>query len=462
MIMTWEHLVTRRIATQVIIAWNYGLGSLFQKDYGGSGISNTLVFYDGKKTEYFVDREQHVTFNQRLDKLLEDNEALHDLIPDAKRFIDEKYAEIREMISGAESRSNEEIAELFRRFSREHAYFYTRMWMVFRIGEAIANKLETLLRNLVGKNEAKELVRVFSSPLEPNEAVIEQNELRNIPSGREDLLKIHTEKYEHIPMYDFDHDPFTLEHFRKEWVELRGTELVDIYGSRKHAFEKALERISPDPKLKALIMMQKEAVFLRDYRDSIRQKLNLSIRNFYRELGVRIGLSVKEVALLTNDEIIEYTRSGMNFPKQIIKDRKKAFLVLQKGDTIQILDGESARAEADRQHLHQKYSEREVTGVTGSPGVVSGPARIVHTNLDLQSVQKGDVLIAHMTRQDFVSHMRKVVAIVTNEGGVASHAAIIARELKLPCIVGTGHATEVFFDGDLVEVDADKGTVKKL
>ena len=67
-----------------------------------------------------------------------------------------------------------------------------------------------------------------------------------------------------------------------------------------------------------------------------------------------------------------------------------------------------------------------------------------------------------MTRQDFVAVMRKVAAIVTNEGGVTCHAAIIARELGLPCVVGTKIATEVLRDGDLVEVNANKGIVKKL
>ena len=67
-----------------------------------------------------------------------------------------------------------------------------------------------------------------------------------------------------------------------------------------------------------------------------------------------------------------------------------------------------------------------------------------------------------MTTPDFVPAMRNAAAIVTDEGGVTSHAAIVSREMNKPCIIGTKIATQVFKDGDVVEVDAEKGVVRKL
>lgn len=67
-----------------------------------------------------------------------------------------------------------------------------------------------------------------------------------------------------------------------------------------------------------------------------------------------------------------------------------------------------------------------------------------------------------MTRQDYVPAMRKCVAFVTDEGGVTCHTAIIARELGVPCVVGTGNATEILKNGNRVEVDANKGRVKRV
>ena len=77
-------------------------------------------------------------------------------------------------------------------------------------------------------------------------------------------------------------------------------------------------------------------------------------------------------------------------------------------------------------------------------------------------MRKGDVLVATMTKPDCVGAMKKAAAIITDEGGITCHAAIVARELGIPCIIGTKIATQVLRDGDEVEVDANKGTVTIL
>ena len=76
--------------------------------------------------------------------------------------------------------------------------------------------------------------------------------------------------------------------------------------------------------------------------------------------------------------------------------------------------------------------------------------------------QDGDILVTGMTRPEFVPLMKKASAIITDEGGLTCHAAIISRELNIPCIIGTKIATQVLQDGDMVEVDADKGIIRIL
>lgn len=75
---------------------------------------------------------------------------------------------------------------------------------------------------------------------------------------------------------------------------------------------------------------------------------------------------------------------------------------------------------------------------------------------------EGAILVTTMTRPEFMPAIRRASAIVTDEGGITSHAAIVSRELDVPCIIGTKIATKVFKDGDLVEVDANKGVVRKV
>ncbi len=100
-----------------------------------------------------------------------------------------------------------------------------------------------------------------------------------------------------------------------------------------------------------------------------------------------------------------------------------------------------------------------VKGLGASPGVAGGPVRTVSEEMNLDIVKKGDVLVTTMTSPDMVPAMTRAAAIVTDEGGMTCHAAIVARELGIPCIVGATHATQVLKDGDMVTVDGSMGVV---
>lgn len=96
------------------------------------------------------------------------------------------------------------------------------------------------------------------------------------------------------------------------------------------------------------------------------------------------------------------------------------------------------------------------------PGQVEGKARVLQGVHELDRMRHGEILVCPMTDPDMMPAVHKARAIVTDQGGLLCHAAIVARELRIPCIVGTRYATKVLKTGDRVEVDADKGIVKKL
>src|SRR3989344_1412768 len=98
-------------------------------------------------------------------------------------------------------------------------------------------------------------------------------------------------------------------------------------------------------------------------------------------------------------------------------------------------------------------------GETASAGVYTGPVKIVRDPSQLNKVQKGDVLVTTMTTPDMVPAMQRAGAIVTNEGGMTCHAAIVSREMGTPCIVGTQHATDLLKDGEVITVHATRGIV---
>lgn len=112
--------------------------------------------------------------------------------------------------------------------------------------------------------------------------------------------------------------------------------------------------------------------------------------------------------------------------------------------------------------LDNQSSVKLVKGISGNIGVVKGRVVVVRKTSDFSKVKVGNILVASMTSTDYIMLMKKAAAFVTDEGGLTSHPAIVAREMNKPCIVGTKIATQVFKDGDKVEVDANKGVVRKL
>lgn len=106
--------------------------------------------------------------------------------------------------------------------------------------------------------------------------------------------------------------------------------------------------------------------------------------------------------------------------------------------------------------------DRVIKGTVANRGKAIGSVRIIRKKRDVQDMQRGEILISPMTTPDVFPAMRKALAVVTDEGGMLCHAAIMSRELHIPCIIGTKVASEVYRNGDTVEVDAIKGIIKKL
>mgnify|MGYP001576008055 CR=1 FL=1 len=125
-------------------------------------------------------------------------------------------------------------------------------------------------------------------------------------------------------------------------------------------------------------------------------------------------------------------------------------------------DFASAVSQFEEMLGHTVLKNDELKGQIACRGNVQGIVRVVFDPRDDRGFRQGDVLVTSMTRPEFVPLMKRAGAVVTNEGGITCHAAIVSRELNIPCIIGTKIATQVLKDGDLVEVDADNGIVRKI
>lgn len=467
--MNWQKYITRRIAAQVAQAWNFGWGEAMEKVYGVS-LKNVLVFKDDKKTEYYIAKDEHDKYINALYRLLEKEDFLRTFHKDAAKKLESILSDTKNKLGlDLGKLDNKQLLDIYQNFILPSVeQFYIRMWTVFNIAEPLANTVYKYLQNTISQDKVDKYLLNLSSPLEPNDIINERIDLLEIANNKSEDIKEHTKKYQHIPMFDFDHDPYTEDYFLKELNKIDNPkeELAEIramFIDRSKQFEEILKDLKPDSNHKLLLEFLKENVWLRDYRDMIRQKLNLELRRFYTIIGQRLDLNLQEVATLTNQEIIDYLKESKKFPKDEVGRRDKTYLLIQKNNHAEIYSGDAA-IEKFQQEVKQldntKY--KDIKGLVASIGKAKGRVRIVYTNKDLHKVEAGDILVATMTRQDFVPAIRKSAALITDEGGVTCHAAIIARELGIPCVVGTKYSTQVLQDGDIVEVDAEKGIVRKV
>jgi len=177
----------------------------------------------------------------------------------------------------------------------------------------------------------------------------------------------------------------------------------------------------------------------------------------------KVGIELIENLRL--NELKNYFKKSKLVPISKLKERNKGYIIYN--NKFFILGNKSLYeflAERNCRTIKEKISMdyKELRGQSGFKGKVKGKVRVLMHIRKISEFRKGEILIIAMTNTSFLPAMKKAKAIITDEGGLLCHAAIASRELNIPCIIGTKIATKVLKDGDLVEVDAHKGIVKKI
>jgi phosphohistidine swiveling domain-containing protein len=234
---------------------------------------------------------------------------------------------------------------------------------------------------------------------------------------------------------------------KKEFAEIRKQQ------------EELIKKLNIDEKHKRLFELAKDTVFLKVFRKDCLFFGMYSAEELTKEIAKRLNIELKYVRYLLFDEI-EKAFQGQNF-KEIVKKRyekslyfsdKKGYKVLYDQEIEKILES-----------LEEKVEDvSEIKGQHACSGTAKGKVKIINLKEDMSKMEKGDILVSVSTNPDLVPAMEKAAAFVTDTGGITSHAAIVAREMEKPCVIGTKIATKVLKDGDMVEVDAENGIVRKV
>lgn len=182
---------------------------------------------------------------------------------------------------------------------------------------------------------------------------------------------------------------------------------------------------------------------------------------FLEEISRRRGLTTQQLNFLIYPEIVEVLKDKKDFSKEIRNRKQQAFFALTpKG--YYIASGKKANAYFKYVAQNKPQQNTQIRGICACPGQVMGKVRVIRKTEDMKKFKLKEILVTNQTTPEFVPIMKKAAAIITEQGGITSHAAIVSRELGIPCVIGTRIATKALKDGDRVEVDAERGVVKKI
>jgi phosphohistidine swiveling domain-containing protein len=188
---------------------------------------------------------------------------------------------------------------------------------------------------------------------------------------------------------------------------------------------------------------------------------------FLIEIKRRFNVSKKNLRMYDAFELEDLIRKNRILSIRKLKGREAGFVKILNNGDIETFEGEKAVRFLDEIREKPKNVD-QIVGSVASKGYAVGKVvlfsyrRAGDHSKKIKNMDFGDIVVTEMTRPNIISACEKAGAIITDEGGVLSHAAIISREFQVPCVIGTKMATLILKDGDYVEVDAKKGIVKKI
>src|SRR3989344_3417778 len=210
------------------------------------------------------------------------------------------------------------------------------------------------------------------------------------------------------------------------------------------------------------VEIKKKLGLARDRSGKVHDRAYKLAHQLYKELSRRLYIPFNEILLITPAEMIGILKEGVNGKK--FKDRLDFVVFTNVNDKLEILSGKAGRKFAKNYKFDSEdvKDTGELQGVSASTGSAKGPIKFIFTDKQFGKFKEGEVLEAYQNMVHYVPLMKKSAAIITEFGGLTSHAAVVSRELGKPCVVGIKGLTKLLVDGDLVEVDANKGIVRKL
>jgi phosphoenolpyruvate synthase/pyruvate phosphate dikinase len=406
-------------------------------------------------TTLYSTKNWNVSHYNDQDELREAHKAITETLSDPKRvssiesYIREKFATYQSDIAALPTANLIDTSALWSLYEKHIAIesaISAATWIMFTTFlDAMTTVLTQNLTLYFDTKKVVDILEALSKPIELTPLECYENDLVHYRTSPTESFKNEIiEKYKHIGMFDIFSSP-------KVWDD----HALRLSEARMTPPRKITSQVFPD-QIQPLISLFCTYADLKEWKNFWREQLSYKYFRLFQCIWEQLGCSLQEVSWMTFDEVESALLWWQKNP--VTNERRSDSIILFEHEKIEISIEKSLI-----QNFTNTYAYS--SNLTGHPlgwGIVKGKTCIIISPDDYAKFTTSDVLVTSTIRPDQIHLIRQCSAIITNEWGLLSHAAIIARELKIPCIIGTKIATKVLKDGDLVEVDAENGVVKLI
>lgn len=485
---------------------------------GGRTVKKSFIIIENDFLKFYYDVDSSNKIGKYfLEKIIKDKRFFYKVIANIYRYSEELEQFCRRIdgIKGLSNLSNRELQDIYSEYIKKLSVLRAWGWIpVFVDGmkinflsDAVTRDFKKYLVRIKQVNKFGDYYSILSSSEKMSEVqqeelgrlnlllkifarhdakkvitLIQKNNLELIKKNYSDVARDfvkHVHQFGWLT-YAYSGPVMTIEYFFKllkdnlkvSSIEKQRNLLLEHYVSVKKEKNIITKKIDLPENLQYFFQVSSELMFMKDYRKGIYQKSYVSMDRVLQEISRRLDLSIKGVKYLVLSEIVAALSSKKKAEKYreiAVARMKKCCYIAEKG-IVKVYEGlecekvirKMVPKNNDSKKDEDAKDNKQLHGMIAYKGKVRGVVKIVLVASDVSKVEEGDILVSSATNPDLIVAMKKAAAFVTDTGGIISHAAIVSRELKKPCIVGTKKATHILKDGMTVEVDADNGFVNIL
>ncbi len=416
--LTWRPWLERNFSPCMISLFKDGIRKEFFEKIGVKGVScRAILFQNGV---WYESDDVWAEMKKDLEKNYLKKHSVFDLTKSLKRFYGEKKKRLQ-MLAKTRGNPIQQLAEAYEILTT----LTTFIWATHGLEEVYKERLKREVPKYV-KTNVDEFINSASFPSKKTARAQMEDMMR-----KGELSLIIAKKFGWLRARDLGLAPFNEEDIAQMRKELKP--------ATKH------KKVKIPPQLAELFSEMRELVYFRTLRTDAWYEGAFLARPLFQHVAEFYKIPFSELG---------------HYPVySLLKGKPEKYST---HFTFACYEDECVFSEEPIVKETTAEKSEQVQGMIAYRGIVRGTVKIVRRVTELDKVKEGDILVTQMTFPAFLPAMNRAAAFVTDEGGVTCHAAIVAREMKKPCVIGTKNATKVFKDGDRVEVDADKGIVRKI